>query len=61
MTEAQARDEERYSLVKQDNSTLSSIIYMLEEQLREVEDKREERMKEKKEKEQGVSAEALKG
>ena len=45
LTEAQATDEERYTLVKQDNSTLSSRIYMLEEQLREAEEKREESLK----------------
>ena len=39
LTEAQATDEERYTLVKQDNSTLSSRIFMLEEQLREAEEK----------------------
>ena len=39
LTEAQASDEERYTLVKQDNSTLSSRIFMLEEQLREAEEK----------------------
>jgi len=50
LTEAQATDEERYSLVKQDNSTLSSRIYMLEEQLREAEEKGEERMREEKKK-----------
>ena len=37
LTEAQATDEERYTLVKQDKSTLSSRIFMLEEQLREDE------------------------
>ena len=39
LTEAQATDEERYTLVKQDNSKLSSRIFMLEEQLREAEEK----------------------
>ena len=39
LTEAKASDEERYTLVKQDNSTLSSRIFMLEEQLREAEEK----------------------
>eukprot|EP00092_Neocalanus_flemingeri_P031823 GFUD01034570.1.p1 GENE.GFUD01034570.1~~GFUD01034570.1.p1 ORF type:complete len:412 (+),score=181.49 GFUD01034570.1:75-1310(+) len=48
LTEAQATDEERYTLVKQDNTTLSSRIYMLEEQLREAEERSELRMKEEK-------------
>jgi hypothetical protein len=45
LTEAQATDEERYTLVKQDNSTLSSSIFMLEEQLREAEEKSTESLK----------------
>ena len=45
LTEAQATDEERYTLVKQDNSTLSSRIFMLEEQLRESEEKSAESLK----------------
>ena len=45
LTEAQASDEERYTLVKQDNSTLSSRIFMLEEQLREDEEKSLESLK----------------
>ena len=45
LTEAQATDEERYTLVKQDNSTLSSRIFMLEEQLREDEEKSLESLK----------------
>ena len=54
LTEAQASDEERYTLVKQDNSTLSSRIFMLEEQLREAEEKRLEslEMEKKRNKEQ---------
>ena len=39
LTEAKASDEERYTLVKQDNGTLSTRIFMLEEQLREAEEK----------------------
>ena len=45
LTEAQATDEERYTLVKQDNRTLSSRIFMLEEQLREAEEKSLESLK----------------
>ena len=54
LTEAQATDEERYTLVKQDNSTLSSRIFMLEEQLREAEEKSAEslNMEKKRNKEQ---------
>ena len=54
LTEAQASDEERYTLVKQDNSTLSSRIFMLEEQLREAEEKSAEslEMEKKRNKEQ---------
>ena len=45
LTEAQATDEERYTLVKQDNSTLSSRIFMLEEQLRDAEEKSADSLK----------------
>jgi len=50
LTEAHATDEQRYTLIKQNNSNLTSRIYLLEEQLREVEERSEERLKEEKRK-----------
>jgi len=46
LTEAHITDEERYDIIKQDNTALSSRIFMLEEQLREAEERSEEALKE---------------
>jgi len=48
LTEAHITDEERYDIIKQDNTALSSRIFMLEEQLREAEERSEEALKEEK-------------
>ena len=50
LTEAHATDEERYSMVKHDNSTLAERIFSLEEQLREAEEQGQETLKEEKKK-----------
>jgi len=48
LTEAHITDEERYDNIKQDNTALSSRIFMLEEQLREAEERSEEELKKEK-------------
>jgi len=50
LTEAHITDEERYDNIKQDNTALSSRIFMLEEQLREAEERSEEELKKEKRK-----------
>jgi len=48
LTEAHFTDEERYDTIKQDNAALSSRIFLLEEQLREAEERNEDALKEEK-------------
>jgi len=48
LTEAHITDEERYDTIKQDNAALSSRIFLLEEQLREAEERNEDALKEEK-------------
>ena len=57
LSENQATTDERYTRVKQDNTTLTARIHMLEEHIREIEVRGEERLEEK----QGPGAEAGEG